>query len=84
MKKTFTVDISKSGINIITYQEKETPKDAIISLVLGEKIDILASVVRVCFDEINNNCKTAFEFKHIENDKWELLNKFLDEKLKSL
>ena len=84
MKKTFTIDISKSGINIVTYKEKDTSKDAIITLVLDEKIDILASVVRVDFDEINNNCKTAFEFKHIKNDKWDILNKFLDEKSNSL
>ena len=84
MKKTFTIDISKSGINIITYKEKDPSKDAIISLVIGEKIDILASVVRVDFDEINNNCKTAFEFKYIEKDKWKILNKFLDEKSKSI
>ena len=84
MKKTFTIDISKSGINIITYKEKDISKDALISLVIGEKIDILASVIRVDFDEIANNCKTALEFKYIEKDKWELLNKFLDEKSKSI
>ena len=84
MKKTFTIDISNSGIKIVTYKEKNPSKDAIISLVIGEKIDILASVVRVDFDEINNNCKTAFEFKDINKDKWDILNKFLDEKLKSI
>jgi len=47
-------------------------------------MDILTSVVRVNFDEINNNYKTAFEFKYIEKDSLEILNKFLDEKLKSI
>ena len=63
---------------------KVTSKDAIISLDIGEKIDILASVVRVDFDEINNTYKTAFEFKDIDKDKWQILNKFLDEKLKNI
>lgn len=84
MKKTFTIDISKSGIKMITYKENNPSKDAILSLFIGEKIDILASVIRVDFDEINNNCKSAFEFKHIEKNKWEMLNKFLAEKSKSI
>lgn len=84
MKKTFTVDISKSGINIITYKEKYSYKDAIISLFLGDKIDILASVIRIDFNEESNNYKTAFQFKDINKDKWALLNNFIDEKLKSI
>lgn len=81
MKKTFTIDISKSGINIVTYKEDIVPKEGIISLFIEEKLDILASIVRVDFDEVNNNCKTAYEFKDIKKDKWEILTKFLDEKL---
>ena len=84
MKKTFTIDISNSGIKMITYAEKTPSKDAIISLDIGEKIDILASMIRSDFDEINANYKTAFEFKYIDKDKLALLNKFLDEKLKSI
>lgn len=81
MKKTFTIDISKSGISIVTYKEDIVPKDGIISLLLEEKLDILASVVRVDFDKENNNCKTAYEFKDIKKDKWDILNKFIDDKL---
>lgn len=81
MKKTFTIDISKSGINIVTYKEDIVPKEGIISLFIEEKLDILASIVRVDFDEANNNCKTAYEFKDIKKDKWEILTKFIDEKL---
>ena len=84
MKKTFTIDISKSGIKMITYPEKIPSKDAIISLGIGEKIDILASMVRSDFDKINDNYITAFEFKYIEKDKWALLNKYLDEKSKNI
>lgn len=83
MKKTFTIDISKSGINIVTYKEDIVPKEGIISLFLEEKLDIFASIVRVDFDEANNNCKTAYEFKDIKKDKWEILTKFLDEKFKN-
>lgn len=82
MKKTFTIDLSKSGISIVTYKEEIPPKDGIISLMLEEKLDILASVIRVDFDETTNNCKTAYEFKDIKKDKWDMLNKFLAEKLK--
>ena len=84
MKKTFTIDLSNSGIKMITYAEKNPSNDAIISLAIGEKIDILASMIRSDFDEINANYKTAFEFKYIEKDKLALLNKFLNEKLKSI
>ncbi len=83
MKKTFTIDLSKSGISIVTYKEETQPKDGIISLFLEEKLDILASVIRVDFNESNNNCKTAYEFKDIKNDKWDILNKFLAERLKN-
>ncbi|OOM71445.1 hypothetical protein CLPUN_49740 [Clostridium puniceum] len=83
MKKTFTIDISKSGINIVTYKEDTPPKDGIISLFLEEKLDILASVIRTDFDEVSNNCKTAYEFKDIKKDKWDMLNKFISEKLKN-
>jgi c-di-GMP-binding flagellar brake protein YcgR len=82
MKKTFTVDISKSGINLVTYKEDIIPKEGIISLPLEEKIDILASIIRIDFDETNNSFKTAYEFKDIKKDKWSLLNKFIDERLK--
>lgn len=82
MKKTFTVDISKSGINIVTYKEDIIPKEGIISLPLEEKIDILASIVRIDFDETNNAYKTAYEFKDIKKEKWVILNKFIDEKQK--
>ena len=82
MKKTFTVDISKSGINIVTYKEDIIPKEGIITLPLEEKIDILASIIRIDFDETNNTYKTAYEFKDIKKEKWNLLNKFSDEKLK--
>lgn len=84
MKKTFTLDISNNGIKMVTFLEENPPKDVIISLVIGEKIDILASVVRVDFDEMNNNCKTALEFKDIEKDKLEILNKFIDDKLNDI
>lgn len=83
MKKTFTVDISKSGINIVTYKEDIIPKEGIISLPLHEKIDILASIIRIDTDEATNNCKTAYEFRDIKKDKWDILNKFIDEKLKN-
>lgn len=82
MKKTFTVDISKSGINIVTYKEDIIPKEGIISLSLNEKIDILASIIRIDFDETKNSYKTAYEFKDIKKDKWDILNKFIDEKQK--
>ena len=82
MKKTFTVDVSKSGINIVTYKEDIIPKEGIISLPLEGKIDILASIIRIDFDETNNSYKTAYEFKDIKKDKWDILNKFIDEKLK--
>lgn len=82
MKKTFTVDISKSGINIVTYKEDIVPKEGIISLTLEEKIDILASIIRTDFDQISNSYKTAYEFKDIKNEKRNILNKFIDEKLK--
>lgn len=82
MKKTFTVDISKSGINIVTYKEDIIPKEGIISLPLNEKIDILASIIRIDFDETKNSYKTAYEFKDIKKDKWDILNKFIDEKQK--
>jgi len=82
MKKTFTVDISKSGINIVTYKEDIIPKEGIISLALEEKIDILASIIRIDFDETNNAYKTAYEFKDIKKEKWVILNKFIDEKQK--
>ena len=84
MKKTFTIDLSKNGIKMITYAEKTPFKDVIISLTIGDKIDILASMVRSDFDKINSNYKTAFEFKYIEKDKWTLLNKFIDEKSKNI
>lgn len=77
MKKTFTVDISNNGIKIITYKEKNYSKNAIISLDIGERIDILASVVRIDFDKINKTYKTAFEFKDLDKDKWEVLKNFL-------
>lgn len=82
MKKTFTVDISKSGINIVTYKEDIIPKEGIISLSLEEKIDILASIIRTDIDETNNTYKTAYEFKDIKKEKWTILNKFIDEKIK--
>jgi c-di-GMP-binding flagellar brake protein YcgR len=84
MKKTFTIDLSSTGIKIVTYKESDSPKNAILSLFIEEKIDILASIVRVDFDEINNDYKTAFEFKDMDKNKWTLLNKFLDEKSKNL
>jgi len=77
MKKTFTVDVSNNGIKIITYNEKNYSKDTIILLDIGEKIDILASVVRIDFDKVNNTYKTAFEFKDIDKDKWQILKNFL-------
>ena len=77
MKKTFTVDVSNNGIKLITYNEKNYSKDAIISLDIGEKIDILASVVRTDFDKTNKTYKTAFEFKDIDKHKWEILKNFL-------
>ena len=83
MKKTFTIDLSKNGINIVTYKEETPAKYGIISLFLEEKLDILASVIRVDFDDTSNNCKTAYEFKDIKKDKWDILNKFLAEKLKN-
>ena len=83
MKKTFTVDISKSGINIVTYKEDIIPKEGIISLPLEGKIDILASIIRIDFDETNNSYKTAYEFKDIKKEKRNILNKFIDEKLKN-
>jgi c-di-GMP-binding flagellar brake protein YcgR len=83
MKKTFTVDISKSGINIVTYKEDILPKEGIISLPLKEKIDILASIIRIDTDEATSTCKTAYEFRDIKKDKWDILNKFIDEKLKN-
>ena len=84
MKKTFTIDISSTGIKIVTYKEKDSPQHAIISLFLEDKIDILASVVRVDFDEISNSYKTAFEFKDMDKSKRKLLNDFLQEKTKGL
>jgi len=84
MRKTFTIDISSTGIKIVTYKENDAPKNAIISLFIEEKIDILASIIRVDFDEINNDYKTAFEFRDMDKDKRIMLNKFLDEKSKTL
>lgn len=80
MKKTFTIDISNNGIKIITYKEKSPSKNAIISLDIGERIHILASVVRIDFDKTNNTYKTSFEFKDIDKNKWELLKNFLIKK----
>lgn len=84
MKKTISIDISNSGIKIVTDIDNAPSNNAIISLVLDQKIDILASVVRTDFDELNNKYKTAFEFKDIEKDKLEILNKFLDKKPKEI
>jgi len=77
MKKTFTIDISNNGMKIITYNEKSYSKDTIISLDIGEKIDILASVIRIDFDKVNKTYKTSFEFKDIDKDKWQILKDFL-------
>ena len=84
MKKTFTIDISSTGIKIVTYKENDSPKNAILSLFIEDKIDILASIVRVEFDQINNDYKTAFEFKDMDKNKRKMLNKFLEEKSKNL
>ena len=84
MKKTFTIDISSTGIKIVTYKENDSPKHTILSLFINDKIDILASIVRVEFDQINNNYKTAFEFKDMDKIKRNMLNKFLEEKSKNL
>lgn len=84
MKKSFTVDISSTGMKIVTYKENTSPQHAIISLFLEDKIDILASVVRVEFDEADNSYKTAFEFKDMDKSKRKILNQFLVEKARGL
>ena len=38
--------------------------------------------IRIDFDETKNSYKTAYEFKDIKKDKWDILNKFIDEKQK--
>ena len=81
MKKTFTVDISGNGIKLITYDDRSDSKNALISLYIEEEIKILCSVVRREIDEKNNKCKTAFQFKDIDNTKWNIINKFVNERL---
>lgn len=84
MKKTTSIDISNNGIKIITDSEITPSSNAIISLNIGEKIDILASVVRVDFDQLNNEYKTAFEFKDMDKNKQEILDNFLNDKLNDI
>lgn len=82
MKKTFTVDISGNGIKIITYEDESDSENALISLFIDEEIRILCSVVRREFDEASGKAKTAFQFKDIDKEKWKLLDKFVNDKLK--
>lgn len=81
MKKTFTVDISGNGIKLITYDNNSDSEYALISLHIEEEIKILCSVVRREIDEKNNKCKTAFQFKDIDNTKWNIINKFVNERM---
>lgn len=82
MKKTFTVDISGNGIKLITYEDKNDSEDAVVSLFIEEEIRILCSVVRREVDEATGKAKTAFQFKDIDKEKWNILNKFVNDKLK--
>lgn len=81
MKKSFTVDLSANGIKLITYDEEISSKQALVSLFIKEQINILCSVVRVDYDEASKTYQTAMQFKDLDNNKWQYINKFVHEKL---
>ena len=81
MKKSFTVDLSANGIKLITYDEEISSKQALVSLFIKEQINILCSVVRVDYDEASKTYQTAMQFKDLNNNKWQYINKFVHEKL---
>ncbi|WP_446897184.1 flagellar brake domain-containing protein [Clostridium sp. LBM24168] len=82
VKKTFSIDLSSNGINIITYEDKVTPKYALVSLFIKEKIDILCSIVRSEYDEKNKNYRTAMHFEDLDSNKWQYIDEFVHSKLK--
>lgn len=81
-KKTFSIDLSSNGIRIVTYGDSTVPKYALISISIKEKIDILCSIVRSDYDELNKNYKTAMHFEDLDNNKWQHINEFVYSKLK--
>lgn len=82
LKKTFSMDLSANGIKLITYGDKTTPQYALISLFIKEKIDILCTIVRSDYDELNKNYRTAMHFEDLDNNRWQYINEFIHSKLK--
>lgn len=84
MKKTFSVDISTGGLNLITYHNNDEVKQAIVTMKINaEEITVLCNVIR--FDTGDGiNVKTALEFIDIANEDREIIRDYVDSRLKQV
>ncbi|KZL90877.1 flagellar brake protein [Clostridium magnum] len=82
-KKTFTIDISRGGIALITYEKIQKGKLLFLSFKIKENIVSVCSVVRSEANEGNRNFKTALKFVDIDVNHENIINEYINEKIKS-
>lgn len=83
LKKTYTIDISGGGANIITYESLDNCKNVLLSLRLAEEMKMICSIVRVEHDETNRNFRTALKFEYIEDSHRALIIDYVNKKINS-
>lgn len=81
-KKTFTIDISLGGIAIITYEKIKSGKLVFVSFKIKKNILSVCSVIRTEDNKKGTNFKTALKFIDIDIDDQNIINEYINEKMK--
>lgn len=79
-KKTFTIDISRGGIALITYEKIEIGKLLFLSFNIRENIICICSVVRSEANQMGTNFKTALKFVDMDVKHQNIINEYINKK----
>lgn len=82
-KKTFTIDISRGGIALITYEKIESGKLLFLSFKIKENIVSVCSVVRSEVNQGGTTFKTAIKFVDIDVNHRNIINEYVNKKKKA-
>lgn len=69
MKKTVSVDVSDSGVALITYEIIREGRIVVVSFELEKKMTIICRVVRSEINDKGENYKTALKFLNVYDEK---------------
>lgn len=82
LEKTLSIDISGGGMMVITKAHLQAGRHILISLMIPEEINLLCTVVRCEYNNIDKNYRTALRYEKIDERIRDKIIKFIFSKLR--